>query len=184
METRRSDRPDDKGYPIRVLVSKAGESEIYRTQLEAIRQAKSYIYLENMYYMHDKILEELVKARLRGVDVRVIMSLDEFAWPVNRAHTVAANMLIENGVRVFVYPGSLHAKAAVYDGWACLGSANFDKASFKRNRELNVATSHPGAVNELLERFFEPDFKASYELTEPVQKRWTDGIAEFLTDQL
>ncbi len=184
METRRSDRPDDKGYPIRVLVSKAGESEIYRTQLEAIRQAKSYIYLENMYYMHDKILEELVKARLRGVDVRVIMSLDEFAWPVNRAHTVAANMLIENGVRVFVYPGSLHAKAAIYDGWACLGSANFDKASFKRNRELNVATSHPDAVNELLERFFEPDFKASYELMEPVQGRWTDGIAEFLADQL
>jgi phosphatidylserine/phosphatidylglycerophosphate/cardiolipin synthase-like enzyme len=93
-------------------------------------------------------------------------------------------MLIKNGVRVFVYPGSLHAKAAVYDGWACLGSANFDKASFKRNRELNVATSHPGAVNELLERFFEPDFKASYELMEPVQRRWSDGIAEFLADQL
>ncbi len=184
VETRRSDEPDDKGYPIRVLVSKTGESEIYRTQLEAIRQAKSYIYLENMYYMQDKILEELAKARLRGVDVRVIISLDEFAWPVNRAHTVAANMLIENGVRVFVYPGSLHAKAAIYDGWACLGSANFDKASFKRNRELNVATSHPDAVNELLERFFEPDFKASYELTEPVQGNWADGIAEFLTDQL
>ena len=184
METRRSDMPDDKGYPIRVLVSKTGESEIYRTQLEAIRRAKSYIYLENMYYMQDKILEELVKARLRGVDVRVIISLDELAWPVNRAHTMAANMLIENGVRVFVYPGSLHAKAAIYDGWLCLGSANFDKASFKRNRELNVATSHPGAVNELLERFFEPDFKISHELKEPVPANWTDGIAELLADQL
>jgi cardiolipin synthase len=184
MDTRRSDGPDDKGYPIRVLVSKTGESEIYRTQLEAIRQAKSYIYLENMYYMQDKILEELVKARLRGVDVRVVISLDEFAWPVNRAHTVAANMLIENGVRVFVYPGMLHAKAAIYDGWACLGSANFDKASFKRNRELNVATSHTDSVNELLERVFEPDFRVSYELTEPIQGSWTDGIAEFLTDQL
>jgi phosphatidylserine/phosphatidylglycerophosphate/cardiolipin synthase-like enzyme len=118
------------------------------------------------------------------VDVRVIISLDEFTWPVNRAHTVVANMLIENGVRVFVYPGMLHAKAAIYDGWACLGSANFDKASFKRNRELNVATSHPGAVNELLERFFEPDFKISHELKEPVPANWTDGIAELLADQL
>ncbi len=183
METQRSDRPDDKGFPIRVLVSKAGESEIYRTQLEAIRQAKNYIYLENMYYMQDKILEEIVKARLRGVDVRVIISLDEFTWPINRAHTVVANMLIENGVRVFVYPGSLHAKAAIYDGWACLGSANFDKASFKRNRELNVATSHKDAVDELLERFFEPDFKVSYELTEPIEGNWTDGLAEILSYQ-
>jgi len=184
METRRSDMPDDNGYPIRVLVSKTGESEIYRTQLEAIRRAKSYIYLENMYYMQDKILEELVKARLRGVDVRVILSLDNLVWPVSGAHTAVANMLIENGIRVFVYPGILHAKAAIYDGWACLGSANFDKASFKRNRELNVATSHADAVNELLERFFEPDFKISYELKEPVPANWTDGIAELLADQL
>ncbi len=184
METKRDDKPDGEGYPIRVLVSKAAEPEIYLTQLEAIRRAKRYIYLENMYYMQDKIIEELVKARLRGVDVRVIIPLDVLTWPIGRANAVAANVLFENGVRVFIYPGILHAKAAIYDGWACLGSANFDKASFKRNRELNVATSHTGAVNDLLERLFEPDFKVSYELAEPVKGNWTDWMAEILTDQL
>jgi len=184
METKRDDKPDGEGYPIRILVSKAAEPEIYLTQLEAIRRAKRYIYLENMYYMQDKIIEELVKARLRGVDVRVIIPLDVLTWPIGRANAVAANVLFENGVRVFIYPGILHAKAAIYDGWACLGSANFDKASFKRNRELNVATSHTGAVNDLLERLFEPDFKVSYELAEPVKGNWTDWMAEILTDQL
>ena len=30
--------------------------------------------------------------------------------------------------------------AAIFDGWACVGSANFDKLSFEVNREVNLAT--------------------------------------------
>ena len=113
-------------------------------------------------------IEELVKARRRGVDVRIIIPLEGYMGPFDRANILGANLLLENGVRVYVYPGQLHAKAAVYDGWACFGSANIDKASFKRNRELNIATSHPKAVDELLDSLFRPDFEISKEIVEKI----------------
>ena len=73
---------------------------------------------------------------------------------LTRDNALAANAMLENGVRVFIYPGMSHVKAAVYDGWACVGSANFDRWSLKINREMNVATSDPESVEELLERVF------------------------------
>jgi cardiolipin synthase len=175
---------DEDGYPVRVLHSRAAEPEIYLAQLEAIKRAKRYIFIENMYVIQDTIIEELVKARRRGVDVRIIIPLEGYMGPFDRANILGANLLLENGVRVYVYPGQLHAKAAIYDGWACVGSANLDKASFKRNRELNIATSHPEAVNELLEQLFLPDFKMSKEVIERIPQKWSDRLSEMLTDQL
>jgi len=85
---------------------------------------------------------------------------------------------------VFVYPGMSHVKAAVFDGWACLGSANLDKWSLVINKELNLATSNPAAVDELLDRVFEADFERSIELTEPFPERWSDFLLEFVGDYI
>lgn len=175
---------ESSGYPVRVLFSRAAEPDIYTAQLEAIRRAKRYVYIENMYLIQDTILKELVKARRRGVDVRVIIPLAGHMGPFDRANIVGANLLLEKGVRVYFYPGQLHTKAAIYDGWACFGSANMDKASFKRNRELNIATSHPEAVEDLMSRLFLPDFEVSREMVERIPQHWSDGLAEMLTDQL
>jgi len=65
-----------------------------------------------------------------------------------------------------------------------LGSANWDKWSLSINKELNLATSHPPAVDELIERVFEKDFAASPELTEPFPERWSDFLLEFLGDYI
>jgi len=181
---RQSDKNKGDGFPVRVLLSKAAQPDIYTAQLEAIKRAKRYIYIENMYLIQDTIIEELVKARRRGVDVRVIIPLEGYMGPFDRANIMGANHLLENGVRVYVYPGQLHTKAAVYDGWACFGSANMDKASFKRNRELNIATSHPQAVEDLLDKLFLPDFILSKEVVEKIPQHWSDRLAEMLTDQL
>ncbi len=48
---------------------------------------------------------------------------------------VTANALLASGVRVFIYPGMTHVKAMIVDGWACLGSANFNKLSLRSNLE-------------------------------------------------
>lgn len=172
------------GFPIRVLHTKAGDSEIFRTQLAAIRQARRYIYIQNAYFSDDAILSELVAARRRGVDVRVIIPMRGNHGPLNKSNSVAANVMIENGIRVFIYPGMSHVKAAVYDGWACLGSANFDKLSFRVNKETNLATSHSETVELLLERVFLPDMKRSPELTEPFPESFSDHLAELVSDFL
>jgi phosphatidylserine/phosphatidylglycerophosphate/cardiolipin synthase-like enzyme len=103
---------------------------------------------------------------------------------LNQSNVLAANAMLEHGIRVFLYPGMSHVKAAVFDGWVCLGSANWDKLSFRTNKELNLATSHPEAVEELLERIFTEDFGKSVELTEPFPERWSDRLMEIVADYL
>jgi cardiolipin synthase len=175
---------EDMGYPLRVLHTRPGDAEIFRAQRAAIRNARKYIYIENAYFTDDAMLYELAKARRRGVDVRVILPLVGNHGPINQSNILAANAMLEHGIRVFVYPGMSHIKAAVYDGWACLGSANWDKLSFRTNKELNIATSHGPYVDALLERVFAPDFAASVELTEPFPVRWSDQLMEIVADYL
>jgi len=103
---------------------------------------------------------------------------------MSRNNVLVANTLLENGIRVYLYPGMSHLKAAVYDGWICLGSANFDKLSLRINKEINIATSHPLPVDDLLERVFIPDMEASVELTEPFPENWLDFLVEIMADHL
>jgi cardiolipin synthase len=177
-----ADRADEGDYPIRVLFTRVDDPEIFRVQREAIRNAKRYIYVENAYFTDDAMLYELVKARRRGVDVRVIMPLVTDRGPISRNNALAANVMLEHGIRVFVYPGMSHVKAAVFDGWASLGSANWDKWSLSINKELNLATSDPAAVRPLLEQVFDLDFAVSPELKEPFPERWSDYLLEFIGD--
>jgi cardiolipin synthase len=173
---------EDVGYPLRLLHTRAGDSEIFLAQRQAIRTANQYIFVQNAYLTDDAMLYELAKARRRGVDVRVILPLVGNHGPVNKSNALAANAMLEHGIRVFLYPGMSHVKAAIFDGWACLGSANWDKLSFRTNKELNIATSHPEYVQSLFERVFDPDFDKSIELTEPFPERWSDHLAEIVAD--
>jgi cardiolipin synthase len=171
-------------YPLRLLYTRPGDSQILRAQIAAMREARRYIYLQNPYITSDAILYELVKARRRGVDVRVIMPYRGDSGVINRSNVLAANAMLRNGIRVYIYPGMSHLKAAVYDGWACLGSANMDKLSLRTNREMNLATSHAPAVDALLERVFRADLDKSVELTGPLPHNWSDYLAELLADHL
>jgi cardiolipin synthase len=172
------------GYPIRVLYTKAGASEIFVAQREAIRRARSYVFIENAYFTDDALLQELVLARHRGVDVRVIIPMETDRGPITRDNALAANVMLANGIRVFIYPGFSHVKAAIFDGWACVGSANLDRLSLHINLELNLATAEPSAVNQLMERLFEPDFRISPELKEPFPERWVDHLVEIIGDYI
>lgn len=178
----RERQPDD--YPIRVLFTRPMDSQIYRAQLAAIRRAQSYIYIENAYFTDDVILTELIRARARGVDVRVILPLRSDFGVMQRNNVLLANTLLKNGIRVFIYPGMSHLKAAIYDGWICLGSANLDKLSLRINKEINISTSHKPAANDLLKRVFIPDMAAAVELTEPFPENFLDFLIEMLADHL
>ena len=140
------------GYPVRVLYTRIFDSQIYRAQLGAIRRAQSYILIQNGYFSDDMTLYELARARRRGVDVRVILPEDGNHRSHDLSNFVAINKMLRNGIRVYRYPGMSHIKAAVFDGWASVGTANFDKLSLQINKEVNLATSHKPAVDELRDR--------------------------------
>ncbi len=175
---------EDNGYPVRVLYTATHNSQIYRSQLAAIRRSQSYILIENAYFSDDVLLYELAKARRRGVDVRVILPNAGNHGPHNASNNVAINKMLKNGIRVYQYPGMSHVKAAIFDGWACVGSANFDKLSFQVNREVNLATSHEPVVNELLDRLFIPDLARSTEITEMLDLTVQARLLEMFVDEV
>lgn len=180
----KKDRADRGGYPLRILETRDFDSQILKAQLAAIRNAKSYILIENAYFSDDQTVYELAKARRRGVDVRVIIPMRGNHGPLNASNKITINHLLAHGVRVYQYPGMSHIKASVYDGWISVGSANFDKLSLEINKELNLATSDPATVNALIERLFIPDLMMSREITEPVETDASTMVAEIIVDEL
>ncbi len=167
---------------LRLLYTKPGNAQIYRAQLEAIKRARHHIYVQNAYFSDDRIRRGLISARQRGVDVRVILPSRGDNGPMDRSNVLALNDLLAHGVRVFVFPGMSHVKAALYDGWLCFGSANLDRLSLRVNRELDIATSDPHIVAAFETRLFQPDFERSLEVTAPLPTRWNDPIYEMLAD--
>jgi phosphatidylserine/phosphatidylglycerophosphate/cardiolipin synthase-like enzyme len=170
--------------PIRLLFTRPGDSQILRTQLAAITRARQRIYIQNAYFTSDDIIYELAQARRRGVDVRIIIPYQSDSGIITRSNIRAINTMLDNGIRVFIYPGESHIKGAIYDDWICLGSANFDQLSLRMNKELNIATSSPVAVQGFLDEVMLPDFEKSVELKEQLPKKWSDFLMETIADQL
>jgi len=172
------------GIDIRPLRTATFKSEIYVAQMEAINRAKSYIYIENAYFDDNTVLRALIQARRRGVDVRVIFPAENDSGIMQTSDAINGNALLGSGARVYVYPGMTHVKAAIYDGWACLGSANFNKMSLRVGQELDVAFSDPATVDRLKRELFETDFQRSRELTQPVPLNWYDSFVKAFANEL
>ncbi|MGD8349320.1 MAG: phosphatidylserine/phosphatidylglycerophosphate/cardiolipin synthase family protein [Gammaproteobacteria bacterium] len=172
------------GIPLRILTTSIHDSELYRAQVAAIRRAQNRIYIENAYFSDDKILFELARARRRGVDVRVILSSENDSGILSLSNQKAINTMLHHGIRVYSYPGMTHVKAAIYDGWACLGSANFDKLSLQINKEINLGFSDPETVEQLVQRVFYRDFAVASELRQPLPLGTRHHLAELVADEL
>jgi phosphatidylserine/phosphatidylglycerophosphate/cardiolipin synthase-like enzyme len=169
---------------VRPLYTRAADPQILRAQLAAIRAARQEILIEQAYVSDDAIVAALVAARRRGVDVRVILPTRGDSGFMNSANLIATRAFLRNGVRVYAYPGMTHVKAALYDGWAVVGSANFDKLSLRVNGETCLATSDPAFVAALRRDLFERDLTRAAEVTTLPGVGWTTYIADFVADQL
>jgi phosphatidylserine/phosphatidylglycerophosphate/cardiolipin synthase-like enzyme len=150
--------------------------------LESLRQARSYIYVENPYLFDKRVIAGLVRARLRGVDVRVILPRVNDFKAGGRSNLVNANYLLQHGVRVYFYPGMTHVKALLVDDWSCLGSSNLNHLSLRMNQEQNIATSDPAFAHCLKRELFEEDFARCSELNEPVSIEWMDVLADLVLE--
>jgi cardiolipin synthase A/B len=131
-----------------------------------IDKAKHYLYLQNERYQDMTIIEHLVRAKRRGVRVRV-MSL--------APHSLKAKKLFEgvNGLRLMDDVGikihrlkglHLHAKMMLADGKrAIVGSMNIAPGSFDERRELGIEVTDESIV-KTLERTFDQDWENSHQL--------------------
>ncbi len=169
---------------VRLLPTDTGWKPYSSAIFGALRHARNHIYIEHPYLFDKRITAELVHARRRGVDVRVIMPRVNDFKAGGRSNLVTANYLMQHGIRVYFYPGMTHVKAVLVDGWSCVGSANLNHLSLRLCREHNVATSDEHFASALKSEVFLPDFEKSYELTQPVKVDWVDILADFALENL
>jgi phosphatidylserine/phosphatidylglycerophosphate/cardiolipin synthase-like enzyme len=150
--------------------------------LGSIDRAQNYIYAENPYLFDRSVVAGLVRARMQGVDVRVVLPRVNDFKAGGRSNLIMANYLLENGVRVYFYPGMTHVKALLVDDWACVGSGNLNHLSLRISQEENIATSDPRFAAQLKSQLFEADFARSYELKEPISVNWQDVLADLVME--
>lgn len=116
-------------------------SLIYLTLISAIGNAEREVHLTNAYFVPDRqLLEALIAAARRGVDVKLILPGQSDSQIVFHAGRSNYSQLLESGVKIYERRGALlHSKTALIDGvWSCVGSTNLDWRSFLDNDEINA----------------------------------------------
>ncbi|MCM3687656.1 MULTISPECIES: phospholipase D-like domain-containing protein [Kocuria] len=135
--------------------------------LDAIHRARHHIHLTTAYFIPDQqILEALVEASRRGVDVRVIL-------PENSNHVLADwlahgfySALLAEDITLLLYRNAMiHAKTATIDGqWSMVGTANIDRLSLGFNYETTLEI-HDETFAADMERIFAADSENCRTLT-------------------
>ena len=114
--------------------------DIRRSLYNRLRAAERRIWITTAYFVPSRRkLRALKHAAQRGVDVRLLLPGPICDHPaVRHAGRRFYSGLLSAGVRVYEYqPRFLHAKAAVCDDWASIGSSNFDRWNLRWNLEAN-----------------------------------------------
>lgn len=150
--------------------------------LKAIDRASKRIYITQGYFIPDReILDALLAASRRGVDVRVIVpqySNHVLADWVARSYFDA---LLDGGVRIMLYKDAMvHAKTATVDGrWSTVGTANIDRLSLIGNYEVNLEL-YSDEQAQVMETIFEMDLENCEELTAEAwaQRSWGRRLVE------
>jgi cardiolipin synthase len=146
----------DVDPPIRTL-----ERAVYG----AVDAARHHIYLENPYFNDRILINKLLAARGRGVDVRAILTMRGDVRTMNEYISLTANALLRGGARVYLYPAMTHVKAMAVDGaMIYIGTGNFDDLSLRNNRELSLTVRGPEIVRQIEEGLFLRDMAVSEEL--------------------
>ncbi len=152
---------------VRIVASHpGGDFEIYKAFTLALQEAKQSIHMTNAYFAPDaQILERLLDAARRGIDVKIIFPSQSDAGVVYYAGRSFYTELLQAGVRIFELKGSvLHAKTTVVDGlWSTVGSSNFDIRSFMHNSEINVIVLGD-PFGRTMESAFQEDIRNSHEV--------------------
>jgi cardiolipin synthase len=121
-----------------------------RVFVRLIRRARRTITISMAYFIpFGRVLRELLRARRRGVRIRVIIPAESDVPAVQWATRHFYSRLLKCGIRIYERNDQmLHSKVMVIDDeWSVLGSCNLDPRSLRTNLEfVAVARSRPLAA--------------------------------------
>lgn len=119
---------------------------IENAYLATMNEATTDILVANAYFFPGRRLRKaLVAAAHRGVRVRLLLQ-GRSEYPMQyRACRYTYERFLEEGIEIYEYMASyLHAKVAVIDDYAMVGSSNMDPFSLLLAREANVYVHDAG----------------------------------------
>jgi cardiolipin synthase len=126
----------------------------YEALLSAIYGAKERIYIITPYFIpNNSLIEALIIAHHKGVDVRLITPKEANHTIVNLVRSSYMRELEEAGIKIHLYNGAmLHAKAILFDSKSVvLGSVNFDNRSLFLNYEVALFVYSQKIIKEIEE---------------------------------
>jgi cardiolipin synthase len=131
-------------WPVRgpavVAVNDRHQTEIRRATLEMLDHAKTSVIIEHAYFSDDQVVEAVIRAAKRGIDVDVVLPKEPDTHIYANLATI--NRLLGSGadsMRILLYPRMTHAKVILADGTiAAVGSANLTPRSMRTSMEVTL----------------------------------------------
>lgn len=121
--------------------------------IEKINSAQKYVYVP-MFFLTDKsLINSLIKAKKRGIDVRIILDATCASGYFSKH-----KYMREQGVPVKVenWGGKLHSKSAVIDDeYVIIGSMNWTKQGINQNDENLLIIKNPKLAKSYKKLFLE-----------------------------
>jgi len=127
---------------VRVIATQPSTAGLFRLDQLIAAMARERLWLSDAYFVGlAPYVQALAAAARDGVDVRLLVPGTSDIPAVARMSQSGYRPLLEAGVRVFEWNGSMmHAKTAVADSrWARVGSSNLNVASWIGNCEIDLA---------------------------------------------
>ncbi len=161
---------------------------IERAYLKAIGGARREVLIANAYFFPGRRFRRaLVEAARRGVRVRLLLQgRAEYVLP-HLASQALYDALLHAGVEIVEYHRSfMHAKVAVVDDWATVGSSNIDPFSLLLAREANVVVVDAGFAATLRERLLASMAEGGRPVVhdEHARRPWTQRLAGWLATRM
>ncbi|MEA1927284.1 MAG: phospholipase D-like domain-containing protein, partial [Candidatus Auribacterota bacterium] len=152
---------------IRTVINRQHFDALYGLLTGAKKRIRVLMYGMKYYtgrYAEDsktnRLIEALVKARRRGVDVKVILDRSDYNKMLNKINTATREYLEEGSVKVRFDPEetTTHAKVVIADEKVMIGSANWGYLAMEVRNESSLIISMPEVVS-----FFEDYFMTLWE---------------------
>lgn len=137
------------------------EKDTKNAFISAIHSSLKNVYVVNPYFSDEDVIQALISAAQRGVDVRIL--LPEISD--NPAHGVLnkqnGERLVQAGARVYKVDAGkddsvfTHGKLMTIDGiWTTIGSTNLDTRALVNNQELNTSITDAKFAENVEDRLF------------------------------
>jgi len=153
-------------HAVQVVTSGPGDNHpIKLGYLKMLSYGRKSLLLQTPYVIPDEtILTSLQVAAASGMEVKLMVPSIPGNWFLKHTTNYYLDKLVDFGVRVFLYPGYIHAKTLLVDGeLACIGSVNLDIRSLEINDEIYTVFPQKKSAEEYA-RVFQKDLEISTEL--------------------